>query len=404
MKLALHIAKRYLFAKKSHNVINVISTTSIVGMAAGVAALITILSVYNGFDALVKSMASKVEPDLMIVPAEGKFFVPGGDAYDWMYENDKISSICTVLEDNVFLSYGDRQGTARIKGVDEIYEQETPLSQCCVDGRFSLGDDSTPLAAVGVAFARQMGINRRFTDPLELCYPVRGVSRTSMLNPLSSVRRLKVWPSCEITVSPEEDNTLIVVRQDVMRSLLGCESEVSAVEVRVAAGLGQREISRLGSQIQEKVGEGFRVLDRAHQNPTLYKMLRYEKASIYLIMIFIVLIIGFSIFGCQSMTIIDKSQDIETLCAMGAEKGMVRSIFTLQGWMITLCGLVAGLVLGIAFSLAQQHLGLVKMPGNYLVEAYPAQLQWADVVATAFGVALLGWVIARLSSSRIRKK
>ena len=399
MKLPLHIAGRYLFAKKSHNVINIISTTSMVGMAVGTAAIIVILSVYNGFSDLVRGMDSRIAPDFLVAPSEGKFFTPEGDAWDEVCRLEGVKTVCTVLEDNVFVSYDGRDGAARVKGVDEIYAQESPLERCTVDGEFTLGSPECRMAAVGTALARSLGINRRFTAPLELYYP----SRERTFSPLSSVQKTKVWPGCEVSVGSEADRTLCVVDIEVMRSLLGLQDEVSAVEIRLEEGIGRARQKSLEKEIGALLGEDFRVLERDRQNPVLYRMLRYEKASIYLIMIFVVLIIGFSIFGCQSMTIIEKTQDIFTLRSMGADKGTLRRIFTLQGWMVSLFALAAGLPVGVIFSLLQHHLGLVKMPGLYIVEAYPAALQWGDVALTAFGVALLGWLIARASSLRVKK-
>jgi len=400
MRLPWFIACRYLFAKKSHNVINIISAISGVGMAVGTAALIIILSVYNGFDALVKSLASRVEPDLLIVPSKGKFFVPEGPAYDWAYDCPDIKNMCTVLQDNVFVNYDGNQSTAFLKGIDDIYEQESALSTCVVAGEFRLRKEEVPYAAVGVGFCGSMGINHHFITALQLYYPDSSV-RFSKADPMSSLRNIKVWPSCQISVGSEMDTKLVVVGIETARKLFGKENgEVSAVEIRLADGCKKSQIQKIRQEIQLRLGDEFKVLDRMQQNPSLYKMLRYEKLSVYLIMIFVVLILGFSIFGSLTMLIIDKSEDIGTLSAMGASKKTIRSCFTLEGWLITLTGMTAGMASGIIFCLVQQHFGIIRMPGNYVVDSYPVLLQWQDVLLSAASICAMGYLIALIPSAR----
>ena len=170
MRLAAFIAKRYLFAKKSHNVINIISAISAIGMAIGTAALIIILSIYNGFDSLIRSMMSNVEPDLLITPATGKVFVPKGDTYDWIYEQETVKNMCSVLQEQVFISYDRQQGLAQVKGVDWIYEGESPIRDHLREGTFVLHKGDVPLAAVGIGLAYKMGISPRFLSSLRLRY------------------------------------------------------------------------------------------------------------------------------------------------------------------------------------------------------------------------------------------
>ena len=171
MRLAPFIAGRYLFARKSHNVINIISAISAIGMAIGTAALIIILSVYNGFDSLIRSMMGTVEPDLLITPATGKVFVPEGEVYDWIYDQPEVLSMCCVLEDNVFISYDGRQSLVKAKGADWIYEEETPLRKYILNGEFTLHKGDVPQAVLGDNLAHEMGINPRFLSPVEIYYP-----------------------------------------------------------------------------------------------------------------------------------------------------------------------------------------------------------------------------------------
>lgn len=403
MRLAPFIAKRYLFAKKSHNVINIISAISAIGMAIGTAALIIIMSVYNGFDSLVRSMMSNVEPDLMITPAKGKVFVPEGEVYDWIYDQPSVMNMCSVLQEQVFINYDGQQGIAKAKGVDWIYEEESPLRDHISDGEFRLHRGDVPLASVGVGLAYDMGINPRFLSPIEIYFPSR-TRRISIANPLAAVESIKVWPSSTFSVSNDIDADLMIVPIEEMRELLEYDDEVSAIEIRMAEGYGQDELRRLQTEISARLGEEFKVKDRFQQNESLYKMMKYEKAAIYMILIFVIIIIAFNIFGSLSMLIIEKKDDIETLRSLGAEDKLIKRIFVLEGWMISLTGLAGGLIAGIGFTLLQQQFGIIKMPGQFLVQAYPVILSLSDIIITVAGVALIGYLIALLPVAAYYRK
>ena len=373
-------------------------------MAIGTAALIIILSVYNGFDALIRSMLSNVEPDLMIVPSTGKVFTPEGETYDWIYDQESVRTMTCTLEEQVFINYDGKQSLVTAKGVDWVYEEETPIRNNLVEGEFKLHKGDIPLAAVGAVLAYELGLSPRFLSPIEVYYPNRK-SRISMANPLASLESIKVWPSCTFSVNNDIDAQLMLLPIEKMRELLEYDDEVSAVEIRLAEGTDSKELKRLKNEISERLGEGFLVKDRFQQNESLYKMMKYEKAAIFLILIFVIIIIAFNIFGCLSMLIIEKRPDIETLSSLGASDKLIRRIFVLEGWMISLAGLAAGLVIGIIFSLLQQHFGFIKMPGHFLVQAYPIILSLKDVLITAAGVATVGYLIALppAHSIRIRK-
>ena len=403
MNLAGFIAKRYLFAKKSHNVINIISAISAIGMAIGTAALIIILSIYNGFDSLIRSMMGNVEPDLLITPASGKVFIPEGETYDWIYDQPSVKNMCCVLQEQVFINYDGQQGLALAKGVDWIYEDESPLKDMVLEGKFTLHRGDVPLAAVGVGLAYEMGINPRFRAPIEIYYPTR-TGRISMANPAASLENIDVWPSCTFNVSADVDSKLMIIPIEKMRELLEYTEEVSAVEIRVTEGTSSKEIAALQKGIAERLGPDFRVKDRFQQNESLYKMMKYEKAAIYMILIFIIIIIAFNIFGSLSMLIIEKKDDIKTLRSLGAQDGLIKRIFVLEGWMISLVGLAGGLAAGIGFSLLQQYFGFIKMPGHFTVQAYPIILSPWDILLTTAGIAVIGYLIALLPVHIYRRK
>lgn len=399
MHLPLFIARRYLFAKKSHNVINIISAISAVGMAIGTAALIIILSIYNGFDELVKSTLSNVEPDILITPSKGKVFIPNGETFDRIRQNPLIDEYDLILQENVFVDYDGHQGIAKAKGVDSAFEAESPLAEHITNGEFSLHKGQLPQMVVGAGLAYKMGMNPAFLASAELYFPIRD-RNFSLANPAASIETVRMRPSGIFSVNQQIDDDLMIVPIEEMRKLLGYEEEVSGVEIRLAEGSTAKDIRSAIKHIQKELGPEFKVLDRFRQNPSLYKMMRYEKAAIFLILIFVIIIIALNIFGSITMLIIEKKDDIETYRSLGATDQMLRRTFTLEGWLISLLGLAAGLVVGIGFSLAQQHFGFIKMPGSFLVNAYPVILQWQDVLATIAGVALIGYIIALLPVRR----
>ena len=400
MHLPLFIAGRYLFAKKSHNVINIISAISAVGMAIGTAALIIILSIYNGFDELVKSTLSNVEPDILITPAKGKVFIPEGEAFERIKDNPLVGEYNLILQENVFVDYDGHQGIAKAKGVDRAFEEDSPLAGHITNGEFSLHKGQLPQMVVGAGLAYKMGMNPAFLASAELYFPIRD-RNFSLANPAASIESARMRPSGIFSVNQQIDNDLMILPIEQMRQLLGYDEEVSGIEIRLAEGsTTAKDLRTAIKDIQKELGPDFKVFDRFRQNTSLYKMMRYEKAAIYIILIFVIIIIALNIFGSITMLIIEKKDDIETFRSLGATDKLLRRTFTLEGWLISLLGLAAGLVVGIGFSLAQQHFGFIKMPGSFLVNAYPVILQWQDVLATIAGVALIGYLIALLPVRR----
>ena len=403
MRLAPFIAGRYLFAKKSHNVINIISAISAIGMAIGTAALIIILSVYNGFDSLIRSMMSTVEPDLLITPSTGKVFIPEGETYDWIYDQPSVKSMCCVLQEQVFINYDGKQGLAKAKGVDWVYEDESSLKDYITDGEFKLHKGDIPLAVVGAGLAYEMQMNPRFLAPIEIYFPSR-TRKISLANPASAIESIRVWPSGLFSVNTDVDKELMILPIAKMQELLEYENEVSGVEIRLTENSDTKELKRLQKEISSKLGPDFKVKDRFQQNESLYKMMKYEKAAIYMILIFVIIIIAFNIFGSLTMLIIEKRFDIETLKSLGATEKLIKRIFVLEGWMISLAGLAGGLFLGVLFSLLQQWFGFIKMPGHFVVQAYPIILSWTDVMLTAIGVTVIGYLIALIPAHTLNRR
>ena len=394
MSLPLKFAFRYLFARKSYNVINMISGIGVAGMAVGTAALIVILSVFNGFDFLVSESLTDAHPDLVVRPATGKVFDP--DSLGWILENQDVTALSSVLEEQVFISYEGKQSLARAKGIDPAAEEDSPFQNHIVSGSWQLHHGSRPAAVAGATLAASLGMNPRFVAPVELHYPSR-TEQVSLANPAASLRSVQVVLSGTISVSADLDAKLLVVPIGTLRELLEYPVEVSSLEIMTAPGRAaavQEELSR-------RLGPSFRVLDRRQQEESLYRMMRYEKLAIYLILLFIVLIIAFNIYSSLKMLVIEKQQDMGTLRSMGAPESLLRRIFRWEGWLISLLGMAIGLVLGIALVLVQRRFGLVPMPGNFMVSAYPVVLKASDILWTVAGVAGVGYLMAFIPARKL---
>jgi ABC-type lipoprotein release transport system permease subunit len=407
MQLPGFIARRYLFAKKSHNVINIISIIAAAGIAIGTAALVIILSIYNGFDRIVRDLNDSYTADVLISPATGKVF-SFDQRFDFLSDDPRVKAACGVLEENVFVQYGDRNKVVTARGVDSLYEQITSLRDHLTEGDFDLSFGDLGQVVLGRTVALELGVRTAFLQPLTVWFPSR-TQKVDLLNPLASLRQEKLHPAGIVALEQNFDQKYMFMPLPALRNLLEYDDEVSGVELYLApSGLNRKGMASraLLSDLQAKLGDGFVVRDRQQQNTMLYKLLKYEKIAIYLILLFVMLIISFNIYGSLSMLIIEKRDDIATLRAIGADDQLVEQIFVREGWLISLLGIGIGVIAGLAVCWAQLRFGLVKMPGNFVVDAYPVVVQWSDVLIIVAGVALIGWIISfltrRLTASSCR--
>ena len=388
--LPLRFAFRYLFARKSYNVINLISGIGVAGMAVGTAALITVLSVFNGFNALVSDSLAQAGATLVVRPAGGKVFIPEGPAFDWLSQH--ASSVSQVLEEQAFLSFEDRQSLARVKGIDSVSESGSALEEHIVSGRWQLHRGDLPQAVGGAALSHNLGIRPQFVTPLEIHYPSRTGS-ISLANPAASLETQRVQLAGTFSINAELDAKLIIVPIEVMRELLDYDKEVSALEIECDPALKK--------ELQERLGPDFRVLDLKEQNESVYRMMRYEKLAIYLILVFIVALVAFNIYSSLRMLIIEKEADMGTLRSLGAPEALLRRIFLLEGVLVSLLGMVIGLLIGITAVILQQRYGFVPMPGNFAVTSYPVALKATDILYTVLGVSFVGLVMAFIPSRKL---
>lgn len=373
-------------------------------MATGAAALILILSVYNGFDRIIKDNLSDFDPDILLVPAEGKLFVPDNNLLDILEADPRVSSSGCILQDNVFLSYGERQEIVTAKGISRKLEESCPVASHVIDGTFELQRGDIPMVSIGSALANKLGIRPRFVTPVLLYYPGKD-SRIALTNPTAALNSAKLFNSSLFSVNASIDAETVLVPEHVMQKLLGLEADgngdypASGIEIRLA-DRGDKAMRSYVKFLKDSGTEGLTIKDRYAQHPSLYRMMKLEKAAVFLILFFMVILISFNIFGSLSMLMIEKEDDMRTLQAMGADDKLTRRIFVLEGWLISVLGMMAGLLIGLVLAWLQQRFGFVKMPGNYLISAYPVVIKATDIAFTAAGVAVTGLVVASLASVR----
>ncbi|MBR1783608.1 MAG: ABC transporter permease [Bacteroidales bacterium] len=392
MRLPLKIAFRYLFARKSYNVINLISGIGVAGMAIGTAALIVILSVFNGFNFLVSESLSDARAPLLVRPAAGKVFSPDSIGL----ADERITRLSGVLEEQVFVSYEGRQSLARVKGIDEAAQEESLLREHIIDGAWSFRKGGRAQGVAGAALAHSLGLSPRFVTPMELYYPSR-TRPVSLSNPAASLRSAELTLGGVFSVNADLDARLMVVPIGLMRELLEYETEVSYLEIWAAP----EKTEALQKDLQKQLGDNFRVLNRAQQDESVYRMMRYEKLAIFLILLFIVMLVAFNIYSSLKMLVLEKKADSSTLRALGAPEPLLRSIFLWEGWLVSLLGMLIGLVAGILLVWLQQRYGLVPMPGNFVVSAYPVVLKASDILWTVLGVSLTGLIMAYIPSRKV---
>lgn len=397
MRFLFHIAWRYLFAKKSHNVINIISTISAIGIALGCMVLVVILSVYNGFDNLIKSLYNSYSPNYIIEAAKGKSFTADEALIGKIREQESTLAIAPLVQDNIFCTYNGSQSVATLCGVDSLFLQRSRLADYIVDGSFSTGLGEINGAIVSSKLAITLGIRCRFTTPLMLYYPkMRRSTAASNMQELLSI--LKAHPSGTIQLEKSFDNGLVYIGIERARQLLQFkENEVSALYLYGPAGREEEAPSNsLTKRLREALGKEFIVKDRYMQNSTMYKMMRSEKIAVYLILLFVIIIVSFNIFGSISLLIIDKRGDIEILRSMGAREPLIKRVFMLQGFLISALGTLIGTALGVGLSLLQYHFEIIKLPGNFIIDHYPVEIVPQDLLYIVAGVLAAGYLISRL--------
>ena len=450
--LALRIALRYLFSRKSHSAINLITLVAACGVGVITAAMICMLSVYNGFEGLVSDLTSRFDPDLRIQPILGKTFHDNDTLRQQLLAHPDVVALNITLEETVLLSYSGHQIPATMKGVDSTFAQVTQINSILLgDEGFLLKDEVADYCILGAGLASIIGTNRGFVRPLTVFCPrligekgyanperlktqdslphnlktspltvdaPRNVSRLSLAGADESFAEADLYCSNIFMVQQADyDNQYFLCSLPVARQLLGDSLLTSAYELRLRKGTNtdrvKKELTALLSNSQTLKHSNssnisnsstpsnpsvpdLTILTQYQQQADAYRIMQIEKWLTFLLVFFILLIASFNAIGALSMLIIDKEPQITTLRNMGADDTLIRSIFTCEGWLITGLGAIAGLILGIVLCLLQQHFGFITLGGGdttrYVVASYPVLLHWEDALLTLAAVAAVGFL------------
>ena len=397
MHLSYFIARRYLFAKKSHNVINIISTISSIGIAVGSCALIMVLSIYNGFEDVVRGMYDRAMPDIAVTCDTAKYFRTDTGAFEEIRSMPSVKSMTESIEETVFITYDREEGTALLKGVEDAYARDPEILSCIIDGEFTLMHGDVARAVTGRSLAGEMGIMPRFLDPITVYFPARDRD-ISTVNPAASLNVERFFPIGTFFSGNEQYSNTLFVPIERARRLIGLQdNEAGIVELRLAPGSDVRQAVK---EVRSALGPGYTVKDKYMQNETVYRMMRIEKAVIFMILLFIVIVVSCNVFGSLTMLIIEKRDDIATLQHLGARPRLIYRIFFNEGWMIILLGAISGLAVGVILCLIQQHIGVIRMPGNFVVEYYPVVIKPGDILLTLASISLIGLIITALPTRK----
>lgn len=410
MSLPFFIARRYLFSKKKHNAINIISGISVCGVALATLALVCTLSVFNGFQDMVAGFFTAFDPELKITVREGKVFDPHEACIRQVHALSEIDVWTETLEENAMVQYKDRQAMAVIKGVEDNFEQLTSIDSLLYGtGKFLLSDSMVDYGFLGVELISELGTGIQFVDPLQVYAPKRNV-RVNIANPTAAFNREYLFsPGAIFAVNQQKyDSRYILTSLDFARRLFNYDTEVSAIEMKLKPG------SNIGS-VQKKIagilGDRFIVQNRYEQQADVFRIMEIEKLISYLFLTFILGIACFNVIGSLSMLILDKREDVETLRNLGADDRLIARIFLFEGRMISVFGALSGIVLGLLLCFLQQRFGLISLGGgngSFVVDAYPVSVHATDIILVFLTVITVGflsvWYPVRYLSKRLLRK
>lgn len=405
MRFPFHIAKRYIFSKKSHHSINIISAISVLGITIATAAMVCILSVFNGFEGMVADLFTTFDPELKVEAREGKYFRPDSVA-DLIRQNDGVVEVTSVVEDQALATTQMGQAMVTVKGVDDSFEGRTDFQQILLgDGNFKLHAVDLHYGVFGVNVLSRLGVNIDFQDPIELYAPKKG-ERINLSNPMGDFRRDELYsPEVAFMVMQAKyDSHYVITSIDFARRLFDKDSLTTSLEVSLA---DPSSVSSVKKELKAALGDRFNVLDRYEQQEDTFRIMEVEKLVSYVFLTFILLIASFNVISSLSMLIIDKREDIRTLHNLGASNKDISRIFMLEGWLVSFIGTITGIALGVTLCLIQQHYGLLKFgssAGSYIVDSYPVLVKLTDIILVFFTVMIIGALSVWYPVSHLSKK
>ena len=396
---------RYLFSKKTHNAINLISAISVSVVAIGTLALILILSVFNGLEDLIEVLYNSVQPDVEISPAKGKYIDLDSFPMDKITKNKNIAYYSEVISDMALAKYSqenskgsERQLIVDLKAVRPDYYKMSGVDSMTVAGRFLVQNSNGYFAVVGNGMATKMGINiNQIDQPIYIYYPRADASE---IDPLNAFNIMPIYPVGVISVQQEIDESRIYVSLEFARKLMNIQNKATSIEL----ALHDKSIDyKVVKDLESALGTSYIIKDRNKQNATIYKITQSEKWSGFLILSFILLIAIFNVVGSITVLILEKKEDIKTLSYLGSTKSLVKKIFLYEGMLISVLGGAIGLILGVIIIIIQQQFGIIPMDGNFAVSAFPVAMKFTDFVAVYSIVLFIGFIAAILPVNRIAR-
>lgn len=404
MNLSFYIAKRYLFSKKSHNAINIISMISVCGIAIATMAMVCTLSIFNGFTKLVSDSFSIMDPDLQIIPAKGKVFDASSAIFQKIKNLPEVAVASETVEDNALVKYGERQDPVLIKGVSDQFKEMVDTKRLVTSGEFSLREGDVDFCVAGIGVAINLGLRTDNITPIEIYSPKRDV-KIQLANPANAFTTAYTYPAGVFALNQAKyDDQIILVSLDLARELFRYNNEVTSLDIKLKENVSAKDAE---SKIQKQLGDNFIVKNRFEQQADSFRMVNIEKWVTFLILSFILIIAVFNVVSSLSMLILDKSADIDILRNMGAENNLITRIFKIEGWLISMSGAIAGIVIGLVLCLIQQHFGILKLgqtPGAFIVDSYPVEVIFTDILFVFITVSIIGGLIVLYPVNNLKKR
>ena len=390
--LRYFIAGRYIRSRNSHSMINHISRVSIVAMAMPVAAIIVLLAVFNGLESKVRALYNAIDADITISAEEGTTFIVDSAKLEALRQMEGVESLSLTLEQGAMAEAEGRRSIVKLKGVDTLYDQTIPLSQQILSGEMLTQRNGKDYIVASIGVLQELGMGQGSIGDTVSIYTINR-NRFSTLLPVGGYSRLDA-PVMGVFALDEDNNSLMLTSLRAAQRLLNYPDRASTIELRLD---DEHTANDTAERIEALMGDGMRVLTRYESN-SIYRLMALEKWGIFAVAALVMAIASMSIVGTLIMVIIDKQDDIATLRTLGLTPRSIRQIFTAEGYLMTLISLGIGLTIGLLLTLAQQHLGLIRLNATAIgIDAYPVELQWGDVVATIAAYAAVAVTMVNLT-------
>ena len=404
MSLPFKIAWRYLMSKKGHQAVNIISIVAVCGVVVATAALICVLSVFNGFSGLIMGRLAMLDPEVAVTATMGKTVNVADSVIDAVSAVPGVERAIPVVIDQALAMYAQYQMPVRLKGVPDDYNKMNDMDSLIVDGQWCLRDDVSRYAVAGAGPAIRLNVRPDFLGMVNFYAPQRQ-GRVNLANPMGAFRVDSLFVSGIFQLQQNSyDADLIYVPLDMARALFDYDTQASQIEVRLARGANEQ---RVMDGISKVLGSGYQVKNRLMQQREAYRLVNIEKWMGFLLLAFILVIATFNVISTLSLLIIEKDSSIATLRALGANDRQISKIFVLQGWLITLVGAVTGVIIGLVLCLCQQHFGWLRLsgdPATMIISAYPVAVEWTDVLVTFALVAVVGLLTSLVTALIMRRR